>query len=72
MNEPLDYEKPDWTPEEKRQEPPFSSHATASRSAVIKALRERHERELRALRRKMWVTIIVCGVVGAVLLWGLL
>lgn len=67
MKQPLDYERPDWTPDEMRQEPPFSSHATALRSAAIKELRERHERELRALRRKMWVTLIVCGVVGFVL-----
>lgn len=67
MNEPLDYEKPDWNAEEMRQTPPFSSHATASRSAVIKDMRERHERELRAIRRKMWATLIVCGVVGIAL-----
>ncbi len=67
MNQPLDYERPDYTPEEMRPEPPFSSHATAARSAVIKELRERHERELRALRRKMWAALIVCAVVGVVL-----
>ena len=67
MKQPIDYESPDWTAEEMRQDAPFH-FGSEPYSEAMRRMRERHEREYRILKVKMWATLIVCAGIGLTLI----